>query len=101
MKKLEKMTKPSGKQADLHASYHEIISVLGEPEGPSSDGKVRASWIVELDNGGEIMVHDYRDHHVPLSGLRWWSVNSPKSADAQLFLSQFNAKLRHTEVFGA
>ena len=101
MKILNQLTVACGKQADLHAGYHEIISVLGEPQGPSSDGKVRAGWAVELENGAQIWVHDYKDYGTPLSGLKWWSVNSPKKADADAFLALFAKELRHQEVFGA
>lgn len=103
MRLVNDMTKASGtgKLADLNASYEDLTKILGEPLEGSGDGKVRAGWVVELDNGTHVWIHDYKDYNTPVSRLNWWSVNAKNMGVAGYFLASFNKEKRYKEMFGA
>ena len=41
-------------------SYADLVRVLGEPIGPSGDGKVRAEWIIKFRDGKVATIYDYK-----------------------------------------
>lgn len=45
----------------LMASAEEISRVLGDPKGPSTDGKVQREWYGETEDGVVFTVYDYRE----------------------------------------
>lgn len=77
-----KKTYRSGRVGTLKATYEEIIEVLGEPcFGESSDGKIRAEWVIRFDDGILATIYDYKQYGTPLEEVTSWSIGgfSPKA----------------------
>lgn len=56
----------------IRTSYDRLVSILGEPNGPTDD-RTRACWLLVFDDGTFASIYDYRDGG-PLAEVDWWSV---------------------------
>ena len=56
----------------VNASYKFLVRVFGEPLSDSSgDGKVKAEWIVEFDDGTVGTIYDYKSSKTPQQNTHW------------------------------
>lgn len=56
----------------VKTSYADLMAWFGESAGPSSDGKIRATWCVDSPVG-MIIIYDYKESR-PLVELAKWYV---------------------------
>ena len=52
-------------------SYADLVRVLGEPMGPSGDGKVKAEWIIKFRDGKVATIYDYKSDLDPVNHTAW------------------------------
>jgi|SRR5690625_493366 len=72
------LTDMSGKQGTLHATYQEIVDVLGEPcSWGSRDGKVQAEWLLQFKDGLIATIYDYKQYGTPVEEVKYWSIGGP------------------------
>lgn len=64
----------TGYQGLLHANYTELSQLFGEPEGPTSDGKVRAQWTIKVLGSVIITIYDYKEEAEPVRTLGLWHI---------------------------
>lgn len=88
---IKKETYQTGRIGTIHASFQELIDVLGEPhdcthegEWYSGDKKIRAEWAFMINGDPDLIftVYDYKSRH-PIDKLKQWSLGGkdPKVKD--------------------
>ena len=56
----------------VDASYGKLRSVFGPPlSGSSGDGKVKAEWLIEFDDGTVGTIYDYKSSVTPKHNTEW------------------------------
>jgi hypothetical protein len=79
-------TNMSHKQGMLKGSYHDIVSVLGEPTylDHSGDDKTQAEWNIKHENGTVLTVYDYKKYNTDVEDVKEWSIGgySHKAVEA-------------------
>lgn len=55
----------------VDVSYGELLSVFGPPLSGSSDGKVKAEWLIEFDDGTVGTIYDYKSSVAPKHNTEW------------------------------
>jgi hypothetical protein len=66
-------------QGAIRVPFDVLVEKLGEPDGPSSDGKVQAEWDYEI-NGQVCTIYDYKTNREPESNIVWHIGGKSKKA---------------------
>lgn len=68
----------------LRITYSQLLAKLGEPcFGPehSGDGKVRAEWLLQFEDGSIATIYDYKEYETPIEKVTEWSIGGRKRRD--------------------
>lgn len=52
----------TGLRGYVKTDYATLVKIFGEPEGPSSDGKVNNYWIIKFSDGIIGTIYDYKEN---------------------------------------
>lgn len=78
----------TGMQGYLDASYAELVSAFGQPNGtPSIDGKVNNSWVIIVD-GLICTIYDYKEN-LATGRHEAWHIGGKAKACVQLVTEAF------------
>lgn len=77
LKKGSRKNLKGGFRYTIEATYEDLCEILGDHQGPSLDGKVRAQWIVETPEG-TASVYDYKNR-TPIRELTEWHIGGDLS----------------------
>jgi hypothetical protein len=87
-------------------SFWELVDIFGEPEGPGGDGKTRANWSIQLDDGDTVhicTIYDWKTDE-PLTEIRKWNVGGNNPIDYLTLNSYIGTQLdiiRNGSILGS
>ena len=59
----------TGLRGYIKTTYSNLVSLFGEPEGPSD--KVTASWIIQFEDGTIATIYDWKEYATPMGEYEW------------------------------
>lgn len=66
-------------QGSIYITHKELVSKLGKPWGPSSDGKIRNQWIIAFDDETVATIYDWKEM-APPEKIKVWNIGGSSKA---------------------
>lgn len=70
-------------QGLTRTTYTELCQIFGQPEGPTSDGKVQAQWTIKIASCVVATIYDYKEDQ-PARNILQWHVGGKDKSVVQL-----------------
>ena len=78
-------------QGYVHAYYHQLVEVFGEPEGGGD--KTTVEWCLSFEDGTVATIYDWKEYDTPL-GLYAWHIGGTSQRAVDRVTSTFKQGAR-------
>lgn len=58
-------------QGTVKATYTELCQIFGQPDGPTSDGKIQAHWTIKIADAIVATIYDWKEDQPAREVILW------------------------------